>query len=70
MPVGQQQFPKTIPQCLLLSRNRYVTLPCRVLCAGMGGRLMQRILEEGREKLASVGELILQPQSELRAFRA
>ncbi len=41
-----------------------------VLCAGMGGRLMQRILEEGREKLASVGELILQPQSELRAFRA
>lgn len=41
-----------------------------VLCAGMGGRLMQRILEEGREKLASVRELILQPQSELRAFRA
>lgn len=41
-----------------------------VLCAGMGGRLMRRILEEGREKLESVGELILQPQSELRAFRA
>ena len=41
-----------------------------VICAGMGGRLMQRILEEGSEKLASVRELILQPQSELHIFRA
>lgn len=41
-----------------------------VICAGMGGRLMQRILEDGRDKLASVRELILQPQSELRLFRA
>lgn len=41
-----------------------------VICAGMGGRLMQRILEEGREKLLPVGELILQPQSEIAAFRA
>lgn len=41
-----------------------------VICAGMGGRLMQRILEEGREKLEAVGELILQPQSDIPAFRA
>lgn len=41
-----------------------------VICAGMGGRLMQRILEEGREKLEVIGELILQPQSEVPAFRA
>lgn len=41
-----------------------------VICAGMGGRLMRRILEEGREKLETVGELILQPQSEITAFRA
>lgn len=41
-----------------------------VICAGMGGKLMQRILEEGREKLVLMRELILQPQSELSAFRA
>lgn len=41
-----------------------------VICAGMGGRLMQRILEEGRDKLVAARELILQPQSELRLFRA
>lgn len=40
-----------------------------VICAGMGGRLMRRILEEGREKLAVMRELILQPQSEIAAFR-
>ncbi|MCM1119818.1 MAG: class I SAM-dependent methyltransferase [bacterium] len=41
-----------------------------VICAGMGGRLMQRIIEEGRDKLVLARELILQPQSELRLFRA
>lgn len=41
-----------------------------MICAGMGGRLMQRILEEGREKAWAMQELILQPQSELPAFRA
>ncbi len=41
-----------------------------LICAGMGGRLMQRILEEGREKAWALQELILQPQSELPAFRA
>ena len=41
-----------------------------VICAGMGGRLMRRILEEGREKLEAMAELILQPQSEVADFRA
>lgn len=41
-----------------------------VICAGMGGRLMRRILEEGREKLEAMEELILQPQSEVTDFRA
>ena len=40
-----------------------------MICAGMGGRLMQKILTEGREVAAGFKELILQPQSELMAFR-
>lgn len=41
-----------------------------VVCAGMGGRLMQRILSEDLEKTKSLRELILQPQSEIREFRS
>lgn len=40
-----------------------------VVCAGMGGRLMTKILTDSREKAQSFKELILQPQSELPAFR-
>lgn len=40
-----------------------------LVCAGMGGALMQRILTAEPEKTASFGELILQPQSELADFR-
>ncbi len=40
-----------------------------LICAGMGGKLMQKILTEGRDKVDSMQELILQPQSELEAFR-
>lgn len=40
-----------------------------LICAGMGGRLMRRILEEDREKTDSFRELILQPQSEIEPFR-
>lgn len=36
-----------------------------LLMAGMGGRLMVRILEEGMEKALQMQELVLQPQSEL-----
>lgn len=41
-----------------------------MVCAGMGGRLMERILREGMEKARGMRELILQPQSELPQFRA
>lgn len=41
-----------------------------VICAGMGGPLMARILSESLEKARGMKELILQPQSELREFRS
>lgn len=40
-----------------------------LVCAGMGGPLMQRILSDDPEKTESFQEMILQPQSELREFR-
>ena len=40
-----------------------------LICAGMGGGLMTRILAEEREKTDSFRELVLQPQSELQQFR-
>ena len=41
-----------------------------LICAGMGGRLMMRILSDDRDKTESFRELILQPQSEIEQFRA
>ena len=41
-----------------------------MICAGMGGKLMMRILKEGSEKARAMKELILQPQSEIALFRA
>ena len=40
-----------------------------LICAGMGGGLMMRILDREREKTDSFRELVLQPQSELQQFR-
>lgn len=40
-----------------------------LVCAGMGGRLMQRILLQNPDVTRAFEELILQPQSELRNFR-
>ena len=40
-----------------------------MLCAGMGGPLMIKILTEGSGKAHAMKELILQPQSELAHFR-
>lgn len=40
-----------------------------LVCAGMGGGLMIRILEAEREKTDSFQELVLQPQSEIERFR-
>ncbi len=40
-----------------------------LVCAGMGGRLMIKILSDSKEKAFSFQELILQPQSEVPQFR-
>lgn len=40
-----------------------------LVIAGMGGRLMTRILSEDSEKTGSFHEMILQPQSEIPQFR-
>lgn len=41
-----------------------------VLIAGMGGPLTVRILRDGKSKLTGCGELILQPQSDIKMVRA
>ena len=41
-----------------------------MVLAGMGGKLMQKILSEGRDKCQSMKELVLGPQSEVVQFRA
>ena len=41
-----------------------------MICAGMGGPLMEKILTEGREQAKEFRELILQPQSEIPHFRS
>jgi len=40
-----------------------------MVCAGMGGPLMEKILNDSMEKVQALKELILQPQSEIREFR-
>jgi tRNA (adenine22-N1)-methyltransferase len=40
-----------------------------IICAGMGGRLMQRILQEKDPAELGIHEMVLQPQSELMEFR-
>ena len=39
------------------------------IIAGMGGRIMQKILTEGRDCAMAMKALVLQPQSEIREFR-
>lgn len=41
-----------------------------LICAGMGGKLMMRILSEDKAKTESFREMVLQPQSEIESFRA
>lgn len=40
-----------------------------MVCAGMGGKLMKKIILQGEKQAGMLRELILQPQSEIPAFR-
>ncbi|MBR3515295.1 MAG: SAM-dependent methyltransferase [Lachnospiraceae bacterium] len=40
-----------------------------MICAGMGGPLMQRILEQDIDKVRGMRQLVLQPQSDMAQFR-
>ena len=40
-----------------------------IVCAGMGGKLMQKLLRDHDPAQKGIKEMILQPQSELREFR-
>lgn len=40
-----------------------------MVCAGMGGPLMEKILTDSMDKARGLKELILQPQSEIKEFR-
>ena len=40
-----------------------------IVCAGMGGLLMKRIIEDGQPRKKGVKRMVLQPQSDLRLFR-
>lgn len=40
-----------------------------MITAGMGGRLMWRIIQDGFEKVKEMKELVLQPQSDIPQFR-
>ena len=40
-----------------------------MICAGMGGPLMQRILEQDIDKVRRMKQLVLQPQSDIGEFR-
>lgn len=55
-----------------LSDGAAKLLPMEVdtlLCAGMGGKLMIRILEDGKNVIPYIKEIILQPQSEIHLVR-
>lgn len=41
-----------------------------LICAGMGGKLVIKILTEGMDKVRKMKELVLQPQSEIHLVRA
>jgi len=40
-----------------------------IICAGMGGMLMKKIIEDGKPKEKGIQTLILEPQSDLLVFR-
>lgn len=82
MDVGQGPLMRALAHVREAELEKYITLRLSdgltryeegeadtLVCAGMGGPLMQRILAADMAKAKSFRELILQPQSEIASFR-
>ena len=68
--IGERNLSKHIKTILSDGLKEYTIGEAdTMVCAGMGGPLMQRIILDSYDKVMELKEMILQPQSEIAEFR-